>query len=174
MMAVLLTTAFTVWTILLAVFGEREKTRDRAKKFDLLTGLCGIAAAVAGFVISLVLIQNVPSEVGTEWVAESFRVCVTVSVTAFVLLFMICAVTSFVSFANPKLRGGFSHKIRIIMIAVSGVFVLTLSFLGYIASNDHVPLDKTIIIFDAGLGLMMRFCSLIENKGRKNEKKDNN
>ena len=157
----------SAWTVALAVLGEKEKTQDKAKKYDFITALCGTAALIGGIIATLVAVGKQGEVV--DGLTQSLRICYAIAFIVTGVFFVICSVTSLMSMANTKLRGGFSHKLRVTMIAVSGVFVFSLALIGYIATNTYVGM--TVFVSTAGLGLMLRFCSLIENKGNKTNEK---
>ena len=166
MTATVVIIVLSAWTVLLTVFGEREKTRTTARKCDFISAVAGVLAAVVGIILSQSFVGRIPDAEAAEWAKESLEICFAVVFTVTGLLIVICSVTSLMSGFNKKLHGGFAHKLRVTMIAVAGVFVFSLSFIGYFVSNSNAPLDTAVIVTTAGLGLMMRFCSLIENKGR--------
>ncbi len=87
--------------------------------------------------------------------------------TLFVLLFAVCAVTSLLSLKNEKLSGGIAHKLRVVMIAVSAVFILITSYVAYIAATGEALLEIYLIAGGAGLACLMRLCALIEKKTEK-------
>ena len=159
----------SAWSAALAVLGEREKTRETARKCDFITALVGVVILIVGIIVSQCKISRLTDRTTVEDLSEMLRACYGIAFIVTGVLFVVCAVTSLMSIANPKLRGGFSHKIRVTMIAVSAVFVFSLALIGYIATSAYV--GWAVFVSTAGLGLMMRFCSLIENqKGKQNEK----
>ena len=164
--AFVITLVLCAWTVSLAVLGERERTRETAKKCDFITALVGTAALIVGIITTQITVSRVADEIAE--LEESIRTCYAIAFIVTGVFFVICSVTSLMSMANRKLRGGFAHKIRVTMIAVSGVFVLSLALIGCIATYTYVGMS--VFAMTAGLGLMLRYCSLIENKGVGNEK----
>ena len=158
-----------LWNAVLAVLGEREKTKKLARRGDIITAVVGVIAAVAGVIIALVAVSKQPAGDFADWAKGVEKTFFTIILPVFGILFLICVLTSLMSWANKKLSGGFPHKIRVIMIAVSAVFILGLSLVSYIATNDTLPLDAYLFAVGAGLACVMRVCSIIENRGKTND-----
>ena len=164
MTATVIMIVFSLWTAVLAVLGERDKTQRIAYRLDLITSLAGVGLVLGGTVATVIMTASMPTENAVAWASSAVKTYYIAALSVFGLLFVLCAVTSLLSRANTKLKGGLPHKLRVIMIAVSGAFVFALGYIAYIATNDTFPMDIMLILTNTGLGCMMRLCSLIENK----------
>ena len=151
----------SVWTVVLAIMGARDKTKKAARTGDIVTSCVGAVL----FAVGLALVLSISGGECGEWVRPTAKTFFTVLIPVFALLLTVCIVTSIVSSFNKKLQSGFAHKLRVIMISASSVFLLMLSFLGYIGENESAPLDLYLYMTGAGLACVMRVCSIIENRG---------
>ena len=158
-----------LWTVALAVLGERGTTKKSARTGDILTSAAGALTAAVGGILTWTGAAKLPDGNFADWTKATVRSFLTVILPVFVLLFAVCAVTSLMSRVNKKLAGGAPHKIRTVMIAASGVFILLLSFVGFIGTNDTFPLGAYLTALGAGLACTMRLCSIIENRGKNND-----
>lgn len=156
----------SAWVVALTVLGERERTKKLARKCDIITSAVGVAAVIGGIVASRAALMNLPAGDFLDWASATEKTFYLILFPVFALLFAVCAVTSAMSYANRKLRHGFTHKLRVVMIAVSSVFLSVLSYVGYIGTNETLPLDLFFVITGAGLSCAMRVCSIIENRGK--------
>ena len=154
----------SAWTVFLAVIGEREKTKKLARRCDLLTMAAGALAVLGGAAALGITVFRSDGDLA-NWAKGTAKTFLTVILAVFALLFVICAVTSMLSWANPKLKSGFPHKLRIVMIAVSAAFVMVVNYFAYIGAGNELALDVFFILIGAGLACVMRLCSIIENRG---------
>lgn len=162
--AIIIALVFSAWSVALAVLGEKEKCRRTAKRCDLITALAGTAAVAVGTILTMSTVRENSEKFTADGVTDAIRVCYAIAFIVTGIFFVICSATSLMSFSNPKLRDGFPHRLRITMIAVSAVFVFSLALFGCLATSAYV--GPAVFVSTAGLGLMIRYCSLIENKGR--------
>lgn len=156
----------SVWTVVLAVLGEREKTKMFARRANICTAATGAVLLALSGIASATAAARLPEGSEREWTVSLIVTFFAAMLTLFILLFAVCAVTSLISRKNEKLSGGFAHKLRVAMIAVSAVFILITSYLAYIASAEEAPLEIYLIAGGAGLACLMRLCALIEKKRR--------
>lgn len=158
----------SVWTVVLAALGEREKTKMFAYRANICTAAAGAVLLVLSGVASVVTAARLPEGSEREWTVSLIVTFFVAMLMLFILLFAVCAVTSLISRKNEKLSGGLAHKLRVAMIAVSAVFILITSYLAYIAATEEAPLEIYLIAGGAGLACLMRLCALIEKKTEKN------
>lgn len=154
----------SVWTVLLAVLGEREKTKLFARRANICTAAAGAVLLALSGIASAAVAARLPEGSGREWTVSIIVTFFAALLTLFVLLFAVCAVTSLISRKNEKLSGGLAHKLRVAMIAISSIFILVTSYLAYIAAAEEAPLEIYLIAGGAGLACLMRLCALIEKK----------
>ena len=154
----------SAWTVFLAVIGEREKTKKLARRFDLITSAAGALTVLGGAAALMITVSRSDGDLA-DWAMDTAKAFAAVITAVFALLFVICVVTSMLSWANPKLKSGFPHKLRIVMIAVSTVFIMVVNYFSYIGAGNELALDIFFIMIGAGLACVMRLCSIVENRG---------
>lgn len=165
---------FSAWVILLAVWGEKDGTRVRASAGDRWTSAAGGILAAAGTAGVLITYFTYPDREFAGWFRDTALAYLYVIAPVFVLLFAVGVISSLSSSRNPSLKKKAVHKLRIIMIAASSLFLVCLNYISFIGSNDKAPLTLYLLLFGAGLSAVMRAASVIERKiyhsGDKNEK----
>lgn len=166
MVNTILLLVISAWTIALAILGERKSTCVFASRANATTAIVGLVSVVVSAVATAVLLANTEGEDVIEWTEAVVKLFASAIVPVFALLFAICTITSLISRRNERLRGGVPHKLRVIMIAVSSIFIAITAYIAYVAGvTDSVT--HCLVAGGAGLSCVMRACALIENGGKR-------
>lgn len=166
MVNTILSLVIAAWTIALAILGERKNTCVFARRANAATALVGFVSVVVSVIATAVLLAKTEGEEMIEWTTSVVKLFASAILPVFVLLFAVCTITSLMSRRNERLRGGVPHKLRVIMIAVSSIFIAITAYFAYVAGvTDSVT--HCLVAGGAGLSCVMRACALIENGGKR-------
>lgn len=155
---------FSAWIIILTVWDlkpGKEKTVSKCDRWTAVGGLILFVCGTAGVAVSYFTCAD--RELAA-WVKDTVFTYSYVFVPVFMLLFAVGIITVLASARSTVLRKKAVHKLRIIMIAVSSLFLICLNYLAFIGENEKLPLAVCLAAIGAGLSSVMRFAALTERK----------
>ena len=166
--------------IFCAIIFARKKSKSKSLIINFSLFALGILLIILSLILALCSLKaNASDAEWCAWASDMMNFYYTISLSAFFVLFLSGLIASGVEKADRGKRNGKSRKLRIVLSAVSSVFLLLLTMFGFFIMNKYVHLETFVLISGVGQALSMRLIDAIDDKqgikdnkqGIKNEKK---
>lgn len=163
-------TAYIVISVLLcAAFVSfafiRKRKNEKLKLLCVVDSSLALCGGVLCLVSYLLMHSALSSANGTfaEWLGDMAKVFYSIDIPVFAVLILAVFIPAFLSWADKKLRTGFSYAIRQAASVFAPAFMLILGgFYSVIVKNSTVPCDVYIRLMTLGQALVFRALYAVE------------
>ena len=148
----------------------RKRKKDKLKLLCIVDSSLALCGGVLCLVSYLLIRSALSSSEGTfaDWLGDMVKVFYRIDVPVFAVLILVVFIPAFLSWADKKLRSGFSYAIRQAASVFAPAFMLILGgFYSVITKNSTVPCDVYIRLMTLGQALVFRALYAVEYRSAK-------
>ena len=143
---------------LTAAASKNQKKLGTYRAVNTAAGILGVLIVTGAYLVGYFSIKSAKNDPEwASWAGDMFYIYYDLTVRVFLILLAVVIISSLLSLANKKTRGGFFYKIRVITpVAVSALLLLITYFYAPTTANEVLPLDLFIYLSGIGEALAMR------------------